>query len=267
MLICQVTDLHVCAPGRLAFGSVDTNAMTERALSAIASLHPAPEAVLVTGDLANGGGEAEYLVFLSLIRRHLSIPVYVIPGNHDRREPLRHALSGLPGLTAAPGFLHYVVEDLPVRLVMLDTQVPDQNYGELCAERLEFLERALASAPQHPTIIAMHHPPLVCGIGFMDRDNLRNTADFAAVVARHRQVQLIVCGHVHRAVMGTVAGIPVLIAPSPCHQVALSLAPGAAGAFVLEPPAFVLHRWTAVDGLASHVAHVGPSPGPFPFTG
>src|SRR6185312_2383865 len=143
MLICQVTDLHVCPPGRLAYGAIDTNAMAERALAAIAALAPAPQAVLITGDLVEGGLDAEYALLLSLIRRHLTVPVYVIPGNHDARDPLRRVLGSLPGLGDGRGFIQYVVEDLPVRLVMLDTLTPGHNYGELCAERLDFLERSL----------------------------------------------------------------------------------------------------------------------------
>ncbi len=267
MLICQVTDLHVCPPGRLAYGAIDTNAMTERALAAVAALDPAPEAVLVTGDLVEGGLETEYAQFLSLIRRHLTVPVYVIPGNHDSRESLRRVLGDLPGLGSQPGFIQDVVEDLPVRLVMLDTLTPGHNHGELCAERLDFLERSLAAAPERPTMIAMHHPPFGSGIGFMDRDNLRDARAFTSIIRRHRQVERIICGHVHRTVTAAVANVPTLIAPSACHHMALSLAPDAPGAFVLEPPAFAVHCWSEADGIVSHIAYVGPCPGPFPFTG
>jgi len=267
MLICQVTDLHVCPPGRLAYGAIDTNAMAERALAAIAALAPAPQAVLITGDLVEGGLDAEYALLLSLIRRHLTVPVYVIPGNHDARDPLRRVLGSLPGLGDGRGFIQYVVEDLPVRLVMLDTLTPGHNYGELCAERLDFLERSLAAAPDRPTMIAMHHPPFRSGIGFMDRDALRDAPAFAEVLGRHRQVERIICGHVHRAVTACVAKVPALIAPSACHHMALALAPGAPGAFVLDPPAFAVHRWSEADGIVSHIAYVGPCPGPFPFTG
>ena len=267
MLICQLTDLHLCPRGRLASGAVDTYAMTERAFAAVAAFDPAPQAVLVTGDVAATGEEVQYEAFLALTRRHLSVPVYVVPGNHDRREALRRVLGGLPGLGGGTGFIQYVVEDWPVRLVMLDTQVSGQNYGELCAERLGFLDRVLAAAPDRPTVIAMHHPPFKCGIGFMDRDNLRNADDLRAVLTRHPQVEQIVCGHIHRTVTGRIAQVPAMAAPSPCHQMALLMEPGAPGAFALEPPAFALHRWTAADGLTSHVAFVDPSPGPFPFSG
>ncbi len=267
MLICQLSDLHMCAPGQLAYGKIDTNAMSARAFAALAAVDPAPAAVLVTGDLVEGGSGAAYAAFLDAARRHLGPRVYVVPGNHDDRDAMRSALAGLPGVAGAGAFIQYVVEDLPVRIVMLDTQVPGQNHGALCAERLDFLDRTLAAAPERPTLIAMHHPPFACGIGFMDADGLRDPGAFAAVVGRHPQVGRIVCGHVHRAITGAVAGVPAVIAPSPCHHLALALAPGAPGAYVFDPPAFAVHRWTASDGFASHLAFVGPSPGPFPFTG
>lgn len=267
MLICQVSDLHMCAPGQLAYGTVDTNALSERALAAVAAFRPLPDALLVTGDIANEGHEAEYAAFVGAVRRRLSLPVYVIPGNHDERATMRRVLAGFAGLDGADGFMHYVIENLAIRVVMLDTHVPGENHGELCGARLAFLENALASQPDRPTLIAMHHPPFACGIGFMDRDNLRDTGGFAAVLARHRQVRQIVCGHVHRTIVGQCAGVPAMIAPSPCHNVALALEPNAAGSYVLDPPAFVVHRWSAGDGFASHLAFVGPVPGPFPFSG
>ncbi len=267
MLICQLTDLHMCPPGSLAAGGLDTNAMADRAFAAVAGLDPPPDAILVTGDLADRGSAAEYTLFLASMRRHVQAPIYVIPGNHDRRDTMRQVLGGLPGLGGpdAGEFVQYVVDDLPLRLVMLDTLVPGEAHGELCAARLDFLERSLAAAPQRPTLVAMHHPPFACGIGFMDRIGLRRPDEFAAVIARHRQVRRVLCGHVHRAVLGQVAHAPAWIGPSVGHQLALSLRADASGAFVLEPPAFTLHRWTEAEGIASHIAYVGPSPGPFPL--
>jgi hypothetical protein len=52
----------------------------------------------------------------------LSMPVFVIPGNHDAREPLRAAFRA-DGYLSADGHLHYAVEDYPLRLVALDTLV------------------------------------------------------------------------------------------------------------------------------------------------
>src|SRR6202030_4772200 len=63
------------------------------------------------------------------------IPFFVIPGNHDAREPLRAAFGG-DGYLSGDGFIQYAVEDYPLRLVALDTLVPGKHHGELCAHRL-----------------------------------------------------------------------------------------------------------------------------------
>jgi 3',5'-cyclic AMP phosphodiesterase CpdA len=114
-------------------------------------------------------------------------------------------------------------------------------------------------------MIAMHHPPFVCGIEHMDRINLANSGAFAAVVARHTQVERIICGHHHRPVFARVAGAIASIGPSVAHQVELALRPQVDGALVLEPPAFHLHRWTPEAGFVTHHAYIDDHPGPYSF--
>jgi hypothetical protein len=45
----------------------------------------------------------------------------------------------------------------------------------------------------------------------------------------------------------------------------MTLDPHDRGAFIFEPPAFQLHRWTEADGVVSHSVYVGDFPGPYPF--
>ncbi len=265
MLIAQLTDLHVRPVGKSANRVVETNVFAERALRSVAAVQPRPDAVIITGDLTECGLDEEYANLARMLRHNLTMPVYVIPGNHDRRGVLREGLAHLPGVTSDPHFVQYVIEDHPVRLIMLDTLVPGAGHGELCAERLRFLERSLAAAPHRPTMIAMHHPPFVCGIGHMDRINMRNAAEFADLIARHKQVERIICGHVHRPVVVRIGQAVASIAPSVAHQVELCFDPQDAGAFIFEPPAYQLHRWTADDGIVSHIVYVERFDGPFPF--
>ena len=265
MLIAQLTDLHIRPRGQAANRVAETNALTERAFRAVAAFTPRADAILLTGDLTECGLEPEYTYLAGLIRRYLTAPAFVIPGNHDRRENLRKILEFLPGVSADPFYVQYAVEDFPVRLVMLDTVVPGAAHGALRPDQLQWLDRTLAQVPHKPTMIAMHHPPFACGIAHMDRIRLQNAAAFAEVVARHTQVERIVCGHHHRAITTKVAQAIASISPSVAHQVEMSLLPDDPGAFVLEPPAFQLHRWTPEDGIVSHTVYVEQFPGPFPF--
>jgi 3',5'-cyclic-AMP phosphodiesterase len=265
MLIAQLTDLHVRPVGIAANRVSETNMLTERAFRVVAGFNPRPDVVILTGDLTECGLPAEYENLGAILSRTLEMPVYAIPGNHDRRENLRRCLPHLPGVTADPFFVQYAVEDLPVRLVMLDTVVPGSGHGELSQEQLQWLDRTLAADPSKPTMVAMHHPPFATGIPHMDKIALHHTEGFRSVIARHAQVQRIVCGHHHRPIVGQVAHAIASVAPSVAHQVELSFDPEDKGAFNFEPPAFQLHAWGADSGFVSHTVYTELYPGPFPF--
>jgi Icc protein len=265
MLICQLTDLHVRPRGQAANRVSETNMLTERAFRVAAAFNPRPDVVIITGDLTECGLETEYANLAAMLGRTLSMPVYVIPGNHDRRDNFRKNLAHLPGVTTDPHFVQYAVEDYPVRLVMLDTLVPGASHGELSAIQLEWLDRTLAAQPTKPTLIGMHHPPFVTGIPHMDKIALLNPDMFQGIIARHPQVGRIVCGHHHRPIVGQCAHAVVSVSPSVAHQVELTFNPSDSGAFNFEPPAFQLHTWQPKNGFVSHTVYTENYPGPFPF--
>ena len=265
MLICQLTDLHVRPAGVAANRVSETNMLTERAFRVVAGFTPRPDVVIITGDLTECGLEAEYANLSAMLRRTLSMPVYVIPGNHDRRGNLRAVLAHLPGVTVDPEYVQYAVEDHPVRLVMLDTVVPGASHGNLSPSQLTWLDRTLGAEPGKPTLIGMHHPPFATGIPHMDRIALLNAGMFRSVIANHRQVERIVCGHHHRPIVGQCAHAIASISPSVAHQVELTFDPSDPGAFNFEPPAFQLHMWHEGTDFVTHTAYVNPCVGPFPF--
>ena len=98
MLICQLTDLHVRPVGQPANRVSETNMFTERAFRAVSRLKPRPDVVVITGDLTECGLDAEYANVDQLLHWLQPIPVFVIPGNHDRRDNLRNGLKHLPGV-------------------------------------------------------------------------------------------------------------------------------------------------------------------------
>ncbi len=265
MILLQLSDLHVRPRGQPIARVVEANALAERALRAVAAFRPRPDAVLITGDVTDCGLAREYAELVPMLRRHLGgMRVLMIPGNHDRRENFRAALSDFEGIGQDPQFVQYVVEDLPMRLIMLDTVVPGAGHGELCAERLAWLDARLAEAPRRPTLLALHHPPMQCGLPISDAINLHNSAALAELLRRHTQVERILCGHHHRAMTGRLAGAIVWAAPSVVHQGAFELDDDR-GRFIMEPPAFAVHLLQPDGGLASHVVFVDAYPGPFPY--
>ena len=163
-------------------------------------------------------------------------------------------------------FIQYVVDDFPTRLVGLDTVAPGKSSGELCADRLSFLDRALANAPEKPTLIFMHHPPFLTGIDHMDNIRLLDGAgELAAILGRHPQVENVICGHVHRKIVTRMGHANCSIAPSISHQVAFDFLNSTPGSLVFEPPAFDLHWRRGEHGIVSHTVYVERFPGPYPF--
>src|SRR5215468_4027595 len=168
MIIAQISDLHIRAPGQLAYRRVDTAPCLERCVAQLAHMTPRPDLVLATGDLVDVGLPEEYRHLRALLAP-LPMPVYLIPGNHDRREPILAEFADHPYLPRQGTFLHYVIEDHPVRLIGLDTLVVGQGGGHMCDERLAWLAARLEEAPRRPTMIFMHHAPFHTGIEHMDR--------------------------------------------------------------------------------------------------
>jgi Icc protein len=263
MILAQISDLHITQPGKRLSGRVDTAEFLARAVAQLNGLRPAPDAVLITGDLVDGGSPEDYAHLRTLLAP-LQMPVYVIPGNHDERENLRHAFADQAYMPRS-GFLHYAIEDHPVRILALDSNVPGSPHGTLDEAQLIWLAAKLGEEPVKPTLILVHHPPFSTGIAFMDSVRLfEGSEEFAAIVAQHPQVERVLCGHVHRAIETRWHGTLVMTAPATCHQIPLSLAPDAPEGFNLEPPGYRLHFW---DGrqLVTHTASIGDYAGPFPF--
>ena len=264
MLLCQISDFHVRPDRRLAYRRVDTATMLERCVARILALPQRPDAVIATGDLVDFGTEGEYRLLRELLAP-LPMALYLMPGNHDAREALRASFADHAYLRQWAPFVQYAIDDHPLRLVALDTVVPGRGEGALCVERLAWLDATLAAAPSRPTVVALHHPPFETGIGHMDRLGLAGIDGLAEVIARHPQVERLISGHIHRPITARFAGTVATTCPSTAHQIALDLAPDARDAFVMEPPAFQLHRW---DGraLVTHTVYVDAFDGPHPFS-
>lgn len=266
MLIAQVTDTHIKADGRLAYGRVDSAEKLARCVEHLNHLPDRPDIVLMTGDLVDMGRPEEYAVFRRLIAP-FEMPVYVIPGNHDDRDAMRQAFTDHEYLPAQGAYLHYVIEPYPIRLIGLDTTIPGQAGGEMCRERLAWLEARLREEPDRPTVIFMHHPPFLTGLKNMDVQNCQGGAVLGALIERHPQVIRVLCGHVHRAIQLHWHGVTASIAPSPSHSVAYDLREDASHDFKLEPPTCEIHYWREDTGLISHLTFIEDYEGPYPFCG
>ena len=247
-LLVQLSDAHV------RDDDAQPEQMLADAVRDVAAMRPAPGAVLVTGDLTEHGLPHEYERVREVLSA-LAMPVHVLGGNHDDRESLR---ASFPAPEAGGEDYRYGARCGPLRLVVVDTTDPGRVEGRLGAERLAWLDARLAEEPETPTVVAMHHPPLLLGIPAWDEIGLSDAdrGSLAEVVSGHRHLRRIVCGHVHRAALGSVGGCPVFTCPSTWIQGRLDFAHPDELSVVAEPPGFAVHA--ALGGeLTSHVQPVG----------
>lgn len=261
MLIAQLSDLHIRAGGVLAYGHVDTLQFLRGAVTHLNALRPAPACVVVSGDLGDLGTRDEYAIVRGELDK-LAMPYHPIPGNHDGDpfwdvfadrmvDPVRH--------------VGHVVDLGSVRIFMLDTRVDGEQHGFFDDVRADWLSRRLREGGP-PALVVMHHPPIETGIGHMDLIGLQGKDRLRALLRDGPAPIAILCGHIHRTIISSIEGTPVIVAPSAAHAVSLDIRPDAPSSFHIEPPGVLLH----VIGhgvLTTHLSLIGGWPGPYPFFG
>src|SRR5690606_21282035 len=130
-----------------------------------------------------------------------------VMGNHDERPAYSAGLFGEE--SSAPQDRVELVGGL--RIVSLDSTVPGYHHGDLRDSQLEWLRDVLAEPAPDGTILALHHPPLPSPVEIMAILELQRMERLADVV-RGTDVRGILAGHLHHAMSGMFAGIPVSVA-------------------------------------------------------
>lgn len=204
MRIIQLSDSHIslACPQRIAD--------LETCIQHINAVHPQPDVVVHTGDVAHDGLAEEYDIARGLLDQ-LSAPYCVLPGNRDKRQQLIEAFADGNRIRNGMEFVQYSIEDYESRLICVDTISENSNKGRLCAERLAHIETMLAADTVRPTILFLHHPPFeVAEIPdpFQYEDWAAVKA-FESLVGKNKQIRAVFCGHVHRDVEASIGTLPV----------------------------------------------------------
>lgn len=243
MLFAQITDTHINTYVDSPFQRCSSKQLLG-VIEYINHLKNSPLFVLLTGDCVHEGNLDEYLKLKPLLD-NFKMPYFMIPGNHDHRENLKTIFPEVGALSEDNHFIHYAIEHYPLRLIALDTVSFGNTYGELCSERLIWLDNTLQKAPNKPTLLFMHHPPAIYGMEILDDIANRATEPFAALLEKHPQVQTILCGHYHRACQTLWQNKSVIIAGSTVAQFSVDMADKEQPYIKRsdEPPAFALHHW------------------------
>lgn len=243
--LAQITDTHLSASPEGRVHDIVTDKSARAVLDAIAEFEP--DALVATGDLADDGAPEAYRR-LDHYLRGFSVPVYVLPGNHDDARRL----------ATAPGVRYRMTRRAELgrwRLHFLNSAIPGRPEGDLGATEIERLEAAL---DHRPSLVFVHHHPMPIDSPWIDAMGLIDGPELVRRLADHSNVAAVCCGHVHQAVTGWSHGVRWLTTPSTCSQ-----AVPFRDTFIDDerPPGFRWFRLYDNGGWETGVTRIGSSAG------
>lgn len=242
MRIVQLSDLHLRP--RPLYSGIDPWAAWRLALDRVAALAPAADLLLLTGDLADDGRPDTYRQLAESLQAS-RCQFAVLPGNHDRRAELRTAFAGQAW--SHPELACQRVDVGEFTLLLIDSVIAGKEGGVFAEAQLAWL--AVHCPADRRVLLAMHHPPVAVGIAGMDAIGCSGGERLAAWLTTRPNVEAVLCGHVHRLVVGALAGRPVITAPATVHQIALQDGPLA---YTMEAGGLLVHDWLPEQALRTH---------------
>jgi Icc protein len=245
MIIVQISDPHI------DYSDLASQNRLKEVLSQINNMPTSPDLLIITGDCTEHGHPDEYRLFQELIAPN-KMPTFFIPGNHDNRQMFREIL-GVPGHNHYAEYVQYTIEDQgPLRLIALDTLIPGKGKGTLSSGQLAWLDTQLAAQPDRPTMLMMHHPPLKTGLKVLDNMGLECYDHLAAILQRHKQVELIAAGHFHGHYQQRFANTSTIVCPSTLHQWNPDFRQPERFVVQYQTPSCLIHIWNNDIGLLSY---------------
>lgn len=224
--ILHLSDTHFIAGDGGLYGSdVDSEAQLRLLFDEVEESGGRPEAIVITGDLADKGAPEAYAKLRAIVEpaaERLGAEVVWVMGNHDDRGAFRAGLlDQLP--TSQP--IDRVHDVNGLRIIALDSTVPGAHHGEISGAQLDWLAEELSSPAPHGTILALHHPPVPSVLDLSVLVELRDQPALAEVL-EGSDVRSIIAGHLHYSSTAIFAGIPVSVASATCYTQDLNVAVG-----------------------------------------
>ena len=212
MIIVQISDTHIFLPEREGRDRIRDLRL---AVCEINNLNPQPDVVIHTGDISHNATEEEYLAAKELLDK-LKAPLFVIPGNRDRREMMSNTFASNIGEGKEEAFIQYTLDQWDTKIILLDTLEEGDRLGTLCNKRLDDLAHILNADKEKPTAIFMHHPPydVIEAPEPFQFDSRETVERLSKILENNSNIQGIYCGHSHRATTGSFCEINALTIPA-----------------------------------------------------
>ncbi len=211
--IQQFTDTHLHADSGKELYGLDTERSLRQVLAKAREAAPAPDLILLTGDLVHDGSSHGYRRLAGYMGER-GVPAYALAGNHDAPATMASIFQGLPvdyrdTLTIGAWLL-----------VFLNSHLPGSDAGALGGKQLEQLRALLDDCQNRHVLLCLHHQPVPVGSPWIDRIGLQDAAELWQVLERRPEVRGILWGHIHQDYTGEAHGVRLLGSPSTCVQFA-----------------------------------------------
>lgn len=281
----QISDIHISVLGdRYDMLSGRSAGFLANILAALNRLEDL-DFVLFTGDLLDTAQETERDRFAQLLST-LTKPYYIIPGNHDRRNPgdtagltrrdfARHfnpQFAGRPpGPEAQAGYWSAAVSP-QVQLIGLDSPRDRDWGGEIDAAQQVWLENELAVHAAKLVILVVHHPfhalAPIDHTPHWTKFVCDNGPEMLALLDRYPQVKVVLTGHHHQAKIDRLGARLHIACPAvavyPCAYRTFRLSQDGGGAWSLAwQTHFVTDESTRADARRRFLTEWQKVPGNF----
>lgn len=252
LTIAQASDFHICSNGNFAYEVSDTVKGLKNFIRHINKLSFSIDLLCITGDLSDDGTISSYEIVKKKLSE-LTIPYYIIPGNHDDKKNMARVFSEhkyLNNYIDNRIFHSFTINN--IKIILLDSVSAGEPHGSLTDGILEAMELELDT--NNNSLVFLHQPPFPSGIGFMDNQPYMNREKLLNILSKAENLLLVGCGHIHRAMFSRKGSVNFSLAPSTAMQLDLDLNEAAPGDFVLETPGYLIHCISLNNSLSPEIS-------------
>ena len=204
--LLQITDTHLLLDRKARLLGVDTRAsmwaVLEKALDEYA-----PDALLISGDIAHDAKTQTYAELDQDLRELYDKEIRYVCGNHDSITPMHEA--GLDQSNLRLG---------DFTLVITDTHAEGRVEGEFTQSDLETLRHKLASSHSQHILVVGHHAPVDIGTTWLDKHRIRGGETLLDCLCSDSRVKGYLFGHIHQEFEALHGELRLFATPSTCFQ-------------------------------------------------
>lgn len=212
--IVQISDTHLFGDKNRKINGANSYLNLINVLNHIITLNEKPSLIVVSGDLSQDCTFESYQHLANLLNKS-NIKYHLFPGNHDDVDVINKVFE----FNWIKDKVDYHFDFNNWFISVIDTSVYPEDSGTLSGEQLVKLEGNLIQNKNKPTIVFMHHHPVIVDSPWIDKMILKEKEDFNKIIKQNPQVKAVLFGHIHQVFEKFMNGTFYGSAPSTSFQV------------------------------------------------